>query len=155
MKYILKIAKIGVLLSMVGMIGAVLIQVYSRFFLDSAPNWTEEGARIFFVYVVAFGAGLGIQNGSFVRLELMGSKLPEKLQASLELFIQISVLIFMAVMTWQSCLFVQIGHAETSPTLDMPMSLVFFSMVLLMASMAVFTLPKIYSLYQKIKLLLP
>ena len=37
----------------------------------SAPAWTEEAARMCFLYVVAFGAGLAVREGAFVKVDVI------------------------------------------------------------------------------------
>ena len=39
---------------MIGYIGAVVIQVFSRTFLPFVPSWTEEAARYLFIYSPLF-----------------------------------------------------------------------------------------------------
>lgn len=61
MKFIAKILKFGTLFSTLGFIVSTLIQVYARFFMESAPPWTEEAARVFFIHAVSFAAGLAMR----------------------------------------------------------------------------------------------
>lgn len=42
-----KTLNLGKLLSVAGFIESTLIQIYSHFFLASAPSWTEEVAGFF------------------------------------------------------------------------------------------------------------
>ncbi|NJO01809.1 MAG: TRAP transporter small permease subunit [Bacteroidia bacterium] len=54
-----------------GLLGAVLVQIVARFMLVQAPAWTEELARIFFIYAVSFAAGLALKQNYFVAIDLV------------------------------------------------------------------------------------
>src|SRR5690606_17775883 len=78
------IARYGALLSLLGMVAVVALQVTARFLLSSAPNWTEELARTFFIYSVAFGVAVGIRQGSFVKIELLKGYFNEQVNAKIQ-----------------------------------------------------------------------
>ena len=48
------------IVGLVGFIASVLIQVVSRTFLPTAPNWTEEAARFLFIYMVSFAGNAAV-----------------------------------------------------------------------------------------------
>ena len=50
-----KILSAGTLISTLALLSSVIIQIYGRFFMESAPSWTEEAARVFFIYTMSFG----------------------------------------------------------------------------------------------------
>jgi len=58
LKTLNKLLSLGTLLSTIGFIGSTVIQIFARFFLASAPSWTEEASRLFFIYAMSFAAGL-------------------------------------------------------------------------------------------------
>jgi TRAP-type C4-dicarboxylate transport system permease small subunit len=45
-KRLRKIMRAGIVLSTLGLILSVLIQIYGRFFLAASPPWTEEASRL-------------------------------------------------------------------------------------------------------------
>ncbi|MEM6772595.1 MAG: TRAP transporter small permease subunit, partial [Bacteroidota bacterium] len=69
LKLLRKGMRYGILLSALGLVLSVLIQIYGRFFLDASPPWTEEASRLFFIYTVAFGAAPALLDGYFVFLD--------------------------------------------------------------------------------------
>jgi TRAP-type transport system small permease protein len=133
----------GALLSLGSMIIVVGIQVFARFFMESTPHWTEEAARIFFVYSVAFGTGTGIMKGDFVRLDLIGRHLPVRAERSLNLITEITVTIFSLILIFSSLQFLLLGLDEKSPALEISMGFVFFSMVIAGLAILIFTLVNI------------
>ena len=133
-----KIANIGAVLSLTAMISAVTIQVFARFFLESAPPWTEEAARIFFIYLVAFGVGIGIRNGDFIQLDLIDKYLSQRYSRILQIISHMTVIAFSGVLIVYSWQFIKLGLHEKSPALQLSMALVFLSMLIVGLSIAIF-----------------
>ena len=72
-KLINRSLKYGTLICTYAFIASVLIQIYARFFMESAPSWTEEASRLFFVYAIAFASGLAYRDGYYVALDFFFS----------------------------------------------------------------------------------
>jgi TRAP-type transport system small permease protein len=136
----------GAVFSLVSMIIVVAVQVFFRFFIESTPHWTEEAARIFFIYSVAFGTAAGIRNGDFISLDIIGRYLPPKKNRLLQVLTDISVILFSTVMAVSSIRFVGYGLDERSPALEISMSIVFFSMVIISLGIAIFTFEHLFRL---------
>lgn len=117
--------------SLFGMIAVVALQIYARFFLDSAPPWTEESARVFFIYSIAFGAGLAIRDQAYVALDSFLDMLKPNTRKIVRIIILSLILALMLITLYYSAVFVQIGQSETAPSLGIRMSLVFGSMFVL------------------------
>jgi TRAP-type C4-dicarboxylate transport system permease small subunit len=126
--------KYGTLISSIGFVGATLIQIYARFFMESAPSWTEEAARFFFIYAMSFAAGLAMKSDYYVYFEFMFNKLNSKKQRILKLLVSFSTVVLFVIMVIFSLQFVRAGLDENSPSLGFPMAIAFFSIVLMGAS---------------------
>ena len=61
--------KYGTLLTSLGFIFTVSLQIYARFFLTDVPPWTEEASRMLFIYSISFASGLAYRGNYFVYLE--------------------------------------------------------------------------------------
>ena len=144
-----KIADAGTMISLVMMISAVTIQVFTRLFLESAPSWTEEAARICFIYVVAFGTGIGIRNGDFIKLDILDRVLNSNQINKLLVFNQLIILAFAFILIFHSLKFIQLGLDEKSPALKVSMGLVFISVLIIGLSLAIFTLEHFASILKK------
>lgn len=148
-KLIYHLFKAGALISLSAMITAVTIQVFARFFLESAPHWTEEAARIFFVYSVGFGTAIGIKNGDFIRLDLITKYLTGWLNKWLNIFTDAAVIVFAVILTAHSIKFIQLGMDELSPALQITMGFVFFSITLIGISVILFTTANLYHSFKR------
>lgn len=148
MKLINKLFKAGGLISLASMIAVVTIQVFTRFLMESTPHWTEEAARIFFIYSVAFGTGTGIKNGDFIRLDLLKKYLPARSDRWLNYITDVIIILFSVILIVHSVKFVKIGMDELSPALEITMGFVFISITIIGLSIAIFTFA---GLYQSVK----
>ncbi len=147
-KMISKLFKIGALVSLVSMIGVVTLQVFARYFLESTPHWTEEAARMLFIYAVAFGTGTGIQNGDFIRLDLIEKYLSPQMGWWLNVVTDILIIVFAVLLAFGSIQFIRLGMDEMSPALELPMGLVFVSILLIGLSIILFTLVHLQQMFK-------
>lgn len=137
------IARYGALMSLLGMIAVVALQVTARFLLPSAPNWTEELARTFFIYSVAFGVAVGIRQGSFVKIELLKGYFNEQINAKIQWAINLIIFAFASYMLYYATLFVAIGAKEKSSALGLNMAVVFSGILVMMLAIALFSLEQL------------
>ncbi|MEO0331248.1 MAG: TRAP transporter small permease subunit, partial [Bacteroidota bacterium] len=84
-QFITYLLRLGTLLSTAGFIASTLIQICARFFMESAPSWTEEVARFFFVYAMSFAAGIALKDRYYVHLDVLYNRLNDKQKKRLEL----------------------------------------------------------------------
>jgi TRAP-type C4-dicarboxylate transport system permease small subunit len=119
----------GTILSAGGLIITVLIQVMSRRLIAaSAPPWTEEVSRYFFIYSISFGAGLAQREGYLVSMDYFYRKFNAGIRRIIDtVVLSVSALLFL-VMSVYSIHFFVLGLDETSPGLGLPMSVAFASM---------------------------
>ena len=128
--------KYGTLLSTYALVGSVLLQIFARFFLENTPAWTEEASRLFFIYAISFAAGLALKDNYYVSLELFYEKLPPLVQYFLDVTIPILVLLLFIIISFFSIQLIQLGQVETSPSMGLKMSIAFFSMLIMAASIS-------------------
>jgi TRAP-type transport system small permease protein len=131
--------KAGALVSLVSMIAVVTLQVFTRFFMDSSPHWTEEAARMLFIYAVAFGTGTGLQNGDFIRLDLIEKYLSPVVGRWLDIITDVIVIVFAILLLTGSINFIRLGMDELSPALQITMGFVFISISIIGLAIIIFT----------------
>lgn len=134
-----RILKLGTLMSAAGFLGSTLIQIYARFLMESAPSWTEEAARFFFIYAMSFAAGLAMRDDYYIHLDLVYDKLKEKHRKILDLSISVLTLLLFLIMALFSIQFTILGIPEKSPSLQITMSLAFAGMLVMALSISVFS----------------
>lgn len=139
----------GTIISAFGLIFTVLLQIVTRrFFVDIAPSWTEEASRFFFIYTIGFGAGLAQRDGYFVSMDYFYRKFNLKIRGFIDVIISLVSAILFLLMTIFSVYFIVLGLAETSPSLGLPMSIAFSSMLIMSGSVLYYL---VIELFQNLK----
>ena len=143
LKALSKLLGLGTLLSTFGFIGATLIQIFARFFLASAPSWTEEASRLFFIYAISFAAGLALRDKYYVELDVFYRKFSKKTKYIIDQLIQLCTVLLFAIMGLYSLQYIQLGSIETSPSMKIPMSFAFVSILIMSVTIVVYALVEI------------
>lgn len=109
-----------------GMVTLVICQVFTRFVTEGSLTWSEELSRYFMAYMVFCAAALVTREKQHIRIENLTSKLtgaPKKVVSTISLLIQIAFLVIVIVGYVQ---FMPTSTMRTSPTAQIPMSVVYF-----------------------------
>ena len=148
-KLITYLLKLGTLVSAAGFIGATVIQIYARFFMESAPAWTEEAARFFFVYAMSFAAGLAMKDHYYVHLDVIFNLLKDQQKNWLEVGVSVSTLLLFLILGVFSMQFIVLGIPEKSPSLGLSMALAFGSMFIMGMAVSFFALLDLWKTLKK------
>ena len=108
----------GLLLAVLVLVA--LLQVFARYTDVVFVPWTEELARLLFVWVIWIGAAAGLVRGLHIRFELFAARLPAGGRRILELAVDAGVAVSLVVVTaygWQ------VARSQSGTTfLTMPFS---------------------------------
>ena len=146
LKTINKLLGMGTLISTIGFIGSTVIQIFARFFLASAPSWTEEASRLFFIYAMSFAAGLALREKYFVELDVFYRRFSKKMKYITDLLIQLCTVLLFAIMGFYSFQYIQLGSTETSPSMRIPMSFAFVSILIMSVTVVLYAFVEINQL---------
>ena len=125
---------LGAVLSMFILLGVVLLQVFARVALPQVPAWTEEASRFFFMWAVGFAAGPAVREQAYVDVDSFTIHLPQKVQLWLAILLDSVLVVFTAVMAYESAKLIQSLEGQTSAALLWPMH-VFYAAIWLQATM--------------------
>ncbi|GAB1858166.1 hypothetical protein MHTCC0001_30030 [Flavobacteriaceae bacterium MHTCC 0001] len=146
-----KFLKYGTLVSTFSFIAVTLVQVYARFFLESAPSWTEEAARFFFMYAMSFAAGLAMKGNYYVRFDIVYNKLNTKQKYILEFIIALLTITMFLILTFYAIGFVKVGVLEGSPSLGYSMAIAFSSIVVMGLFITTYAIWDLLKTFKKLK----
>lgn len=79
---------------------AMSVQVIARYALHNPPDWTEELARVAFVYATFVGAALAVQRRAHLGVDLFGPALSIRGRALLQMFWRLLACVALGVITW-------------------------------------------------------
>lgn len=103
------------------MLGAVLVQVAGRYFLNFSIAQAAEIATFCQIWLVLLGAGVAVSRGQHVAIDILPSKLPlAGARVALVLIALVSGA-FLAVLAYGSLPLLKMGEFQTSPSLRVPM----------------------------------
>lgn len=125
------------------LMGAVLLQVYARTFLSTAPVWTEELTRFCLLYIGALGAGLALRSGDMVNVDLLCESLPGRMPWLLRLVSAALTVIFAAVLLPAAWDYTMIGSRQTAPSLEWRMDFVHATQIVLLVALGLWAVMRI------------
>lgn len=137
--FLSKFLKYGTLLSSLGFIFTVLLQIFSRFFLTDVPPWTEEASRILFIYSIAFSSGLAYRGNYFVFLDAFYSGFSDSFKKRIDLMSALFSFVLFIFCGFNSISMIDMGIKEFSPTLQIIMAIPFFSILILSLSISYYS----------------
>lgn len=132
-----------VFLTTAGFIASILLQIFARLFLPTAPSWTEEAARLFFVLAVGGAAGLALRANEYVYFDFLYRRLSPAWRGRLSLLIDLATVVLFGVFTVEAGRFVVMGWAERSPGLKFPMAVAFAGVFVLGLSVFLYALDRL------------
>ncbi|MEY8828532.1 TRAP transporter small permease [Sedimentitalea sp. XS_ASV28] len=109
------------------LIGALVVQVFSRYVLGSAFSWTEELAITLFCWVILLEAASAIRDKAHVCVDALLRIFPEAIRGAIERLIAMAILTFCVFTFWSGCLYVSDTAGQVSPALQLPVWLVYLS----------------------------
>lgn len=138
--FLSKFLKYGTLLTSLGFVMTVSLQIFARFFLSDVPPWTEEASRILFIYAIAFSSGLAYRGNYFVFLEAFYVSFSDILKKKIDLISPILSLVLFGFCGFYSLSMLEMGLNEYSPTLHILMVIPFLSIFILCLSVSYYSL---------------
>lgn len=104
-----------------GLVLLVSWQVFTRFVLNNPSAFSEELAKYFFVWLVMFGAAFVFGENGHMRIEFIQDSLPKKLRMTAQLFIEVSIIAFSALVLISGGLTAtKIAWTQMSAALNVP-----------------------------------
>lgn len=97
---VLALGRLVAVAALVVMVALILGQVFFRYVLDAAPNWTEEGARFGMLWMTGLMAPLAYRMGGFVAIDMLERALP-RLFASLLSLLLLAISLWVLVIAWE------------------------------------------------------
>ncbi|MFS2327745.1 TRAP transporter small permease [Brucella sp. H1_1004] len=137
------VCRLLILATFLVLMGSVLLQVYARTFLSTAPVWTEELTRFCLLYIGALGAGLALRSGDMVNVDLLCESLPGRIPWLLRLVSAILTVVFAVVLLPAAWDYTTIGSRQTAPSLGWRMDFIHASQLILFVALTIWALMRI------------
>ena len=128
------------------MVVVIFAQVLWRYTFQASIFWSEELSRYLMIWATMFGAGVCLWRGAHMAVRLVHDLFPARIRQLITLFVYVLILAFLSVVVWYGGSLVRRMWYQLSPTLQLPMGLVYMAVPLGAFLMSIHTL----SLLEKI-----
>ncbi|MGA9228102.1 MAG: TRAP transporter small permease [Mesobacillus sp.] len=120
---------VGILLAaMLGVMSILIIlQVISRFVINFPLTWSEELSRYLMIYIVFLGAGLAMRHNNLISIELLPELLSGNKRRAVIILVMIISIIFFAILFKQGIDILSMVKMQSSPGLQLSMSIPYAS----------------------------
>lgn len=129
----------------------LMVQIVMRYVFNNSLPWSEEFARYCFVWSAFLSIGYSVKRGSMLRIDILVQYLPEKARKTIDILMEFIVLAFFAFLLYHS--FAVLGRiqksGQTSPALGIPMTAIYFSLIVGFALACIRGVQKIASLFRR------
>jgi TRAP-type C4-dicarboxylate transport system permease small subunit len=105
------------------MVVLLFIQVVGRYVFADPPDWTEELARMVFIYLTFVGGALAIVRNAHLRIESLHERLSPRTKTTLDIVLAFVGVIFLAVTVYYSIGL--LGRLSHQPMTSVPISKAF------------------------------
>ena len=135
LSYVTKVEYAIMIIPFNAMVAAYFVAVINRNFIKASMPWTEEVAMYSMIYMALLGTEVGLRDGTQVAVTAVIEKLHGVTKKIVSIIEQIILEIFSFVMLKAGlALFSkQLQTGQTTPVLKVPMSVMYFSLVLTFA----------------------
>jgi TRAP-type C4-dicarboxylate transport system permease small subunit len=100
----------------------VFAQIVARYILKSPLSWSEELAKLSFVWLIFLGIPLVTQSGLHIQVEYFADKLPGGLKKVNYIVMDVLALLFFVTILIFGLIFIKSQHGMRSVALNIPMS---------------------------------
>jgi TRAP-type C4-dicarboxylate transport system permease small subunit len=120
----------------------ICYQVFSRYVLNSSPFWIEEISVVSMMWIGLLGAAGCVWTESHMSLELLVSRLPEKVRVWLRSAVDVTVGLFSFFLFERGIFLVQRTMSGTLATLSIPLGYTYLVLPIAGGMMALFSFSK-------------
>jgi TRAP-type C4-dicarboxylate transport system permease small subunit len=109
------------------MVLSVLLQIAMRYTPTNPFMWTEELARLTFVWFCFMGATVGLVNKMHLSVDYLYTKVNERFKKILNYITWTLIIVFSGIITYYGILLVQMTYMQESPVMGLPLSFFYAS----------------------------
>ena len=114
--------------------------VISRYALDMGLAWSDEAARLLFVWVVFVGFSVGVRHRANIGVDLLVERLGPAGRHRIRIFQDVAILAFSALFLWLSIDAVRFSFMQRLPALQVTIAWMYMSVLVAGVLMTVYAL---------------
>jgi TRAP-type transport system small permease protein len=129
----------------------IILQIVARYLFRSPFGWPEELAVFLLVWLTFLGASILLKRNEHIRVTLLLDKLPERAKICLVILSNISIIVALCIVAYQTCMLIRIQNITRSVSLHIPRGYLFVPLVVASFSMALFVLQSLLDCLRKVR----
>ncbi|MCC4722893.1 MULTISPECIES: TRAP transporter small permease [Salinicoccus] len=137
-----KVLSFLTIISFIGLVAVVLLQIGARFTTTSFI-WTEETTRYLFLFTIAFGAGLGVIKNEYMGIDFILEIFSEKGRALYLRSTYVIMIITNGIIAYYGYEFILLGQGQDTSTLGFSMAYIHLSIFLMAFFIMIFYIEKL------------
>ncbi|TDQ58085.1 TRAP-type C4-dicarboxylate transport system permease small subunit [Mesocricetibacter intestinalis] len=143
-----KTLKLLSILALISMIALVFFNAVLRYFFDSGIAWSEEFARICFVYMIFFGIILVARDKGHLTVDILISNVPDKTKRILTILSDLLILIAMSFVSYGAFLLIELTYSQQMPATGISASFLYIAAII---SSVTYFIMTAFDIYKNIK----
>lgn len=132
---------LGVL--MVGLVGVVFTQVFSRYVIRASVPWTEEVARYLLIYLTFVGAAVAVREHTHLRVDFLVVRLPRVVQRVVGVVMTLGIIVSGALLVVYGYSYTERSLGTISPAIGESIAWIYAVMPLAGALMVAYSIPSL------------
>ena len=105
----------------------VFLQVFSRYALNYPITWSEELARYLFVWIVFTSSVVVFREDRHMGVDFLVKAFPDKVRHNVQIIAKLLIFVFIVSMLAVSPRIITIAFKQRSPTLNLPIGVVYLA----------------------------
>lgn len=144
-----KLVEAALAIMLAVMMCVVFAQTFTRYIVFHSIPWSEELSRFLFVGIIVLGINLGISRNQMVRIDILDNYLGGKAVRYAEIIRNLIGLVMNGAFAYSTFDLIKIGQMQKSPSLQLPMSVMYILLLVGFVLACVSILLKIVQLIQE------
>lgn len=144
-----KLVEAALAIMLAVMMCVVFAQTFTRYIVFHSISWSEELSRFLFVGIIVLGINLGISRNQMVRIDILDNYLGGKAVRYAEIIRNLIGLVMNGAFAYSTFDLIKIGQMQKSPSLQLPMSVMYILLLVGFVLACVSILFKIVQLIQE------
>lgn len=130
--------------ALVMMIALVFFNAVLRYFFDSGIAWSEEFARICFVYMIFLGIILVARDKGHLTVDVLISNLPPKIRLFFSIVANLFIIVSMAFISYGAILLMELTYTQRMPATEISSAFLYFAALISALSYLFIMLMELY-----------
>lgn len=126
-----------------GMLGAISLQVVLRYIFGIALSWSEEMSLLMQTWLIMLGVALGVREAFHVRMDILLNALPARAQAAIGWLIMAATGMAGCYLAWSGWRYVDGTRGSVSASIEYPVEMLYTAAPVCGVLMALFALERL------------